>query len=156
MIRTVPYDLCVLLPPFRGRDYVFRSNVFSHDNGIIRTNDRLQAKASPSATTEYWENVYVIGDGNGIREFKTGMAAERQGKIAADNIAAQIAGREERKIYRPRVAYIMETPRKTGLMVIRNPGPHAGSESPFEFSMPGRAPHLLKILFERYYLWKLR
>ncbi|ERI08718.1 NAD(P)/FAD-dependent oxidoreductase [Aneurinibacillus aneurinilyticus] len=143
---SFPYSFSLILPPYRGADFIFSSPDLAHENGLLPTNKTLQSTQ--------WENIYVVGDANAMKKYKSGRAAEIQGKIAAGNILNRIKGNSQQEEYHADMLYLMELGTDGGLFVIRYPGSKTGKPY-FEWAVDGYLPHLMKLAFERYYSWKL-
>ncbi|MMZ65245.1 hypothetical protein D1872_276400 [compost metagenome] len=85
---------------------------------------------------------------------KNGRAAELQGQVAAENIYFQIQGKTQQKEYQNSLLGLMELGTDGGMFMIKYPTSKLSS-SFIEWASDGAIPHLLKIAFEKYYLWKL-
>jgi sulfide:quinone oxidoreductase len=143
---SLPYSLSLILPPYRGADFIFASPDLAHENGLLVTNKNLQSTQ--------WENIYVVGDANAMKEYKSGRAAEIQGKIVAENILNRIKEGSQQKEYHADMLYLMELGTDGSMFVIRYPGSRDGTPY-FEWAVDGYLPHLMKLAFEKYYNWKL-
>ncbi len=143
---SLPYSFSLILPPYKGAEFIFASPDLDHENGLLVTNKGLQSTQ--------WENIYVVGDANAMKEYKSGRAAEVQGKIAARNILNRIQGHSRQQEYHPDMLYVMELGTDGGMFVIRYPGSREGTPY-FEWAVDGYLPHLMKLAFEKYYSWKL-
>lgn len=146
---SVPYSFSLILPPYKGADYIFASKNLDHKNGLIPVNSYLQSIQ--------WENIYAVGDTNIILDMpiiKNGRAAELQGQVAAENIYFQIQGKTQQKEYQNSLLGLMELGTDGGMFMIKYPTSKLSS-SFIEWASDGAIPHLLKIAFEKYYLWKL-
>jgi len=147
----------MIVPAFRGREVVAKVPDIVDDRGFVRVRDTYQ--------TIPYDNVYAVGvaaavdvpwtTAVAVGVPKTGFPTETQARMAARNIAAQVRG-EEPSGHKPFgeipaicvmdagnngvliLADRMLPPRRVGLMV------------------PGPQSHLLKLAFERYFLWKSR
>ncbi|WP_134702084.1 NAD(P)/FAD-dependent oxidoreductase [Ammoniphilus sp. YIM 78166] len=147
---AIPYGFSLILPPYKGAEFIFSSKELNHQNGLITVNTFLQSVQ--------WENIYVVGDANLLpnqQVIKTGRAAELQGHIAAENILLRLKGKSQTKEYEDSLLGLMELGTNGGMFVFRYPNSKSSS-SIMEWAMDGTVPHLMKIAFEKYYLWKLR
>ncbi len=146
----IPYGFSLILPPYKGAEFIFSSKDLNHQNGLITVNPFLQSVQ--------WENIYVVGDANLLPNqqiMKNGRAAELQGQVAAENIFLRLKGKSQNKEYEDSLLGVMELGTDGGMFVIRYP--HSiSSSSVIEWAMDGTIPHLMKMAFEKYYLWKLR
>lgn len=146
---SLPFALSLILPPYKGADYIFLSDDLDHENGLIPVNSYLQSIQ--------WENIYAVGDTNLIGQktmIKNGRAAEIEGHIAAENIYSQLQGREAHKEYHDSLLGVMELGTEGGMLMIKYPASTPRSSS-IEWASDGTVPHMMKVAFEKYYLWKL-
>ena len=154
--RRFPFAYAMIVPPFVGAGVVQASGL-GNPRGFIDVRDTYQTLEHP--------NVYAVGiaaavnapwhTANAVGVPETGFPSETMARVAATNIASQIRGeeptREENFADIPAVCVMdagnngvailaerMLPPRKWGVMI------------------PGPQNHLGKLLFERYYLWKVR
>jgi NADH dehydrogenase FAD-containing subunit len=154
--RAMPFKYAMIVPPFVGAEVVKESGL-GNPKGFIEVKDTYQTLEHP--------NVYAVGiaaavnapwtTANAAGVPKTGFPAETMAHVAAQNIAAQIRGREPDKEETfgdiPAVCIMdagnngvviladkMLPPRKHGVMI------------------PGPQSHAAKIAFEKYFLWKAR
>ncbi|MCJ7841961.1 FAD-dependent oxidoreductase [Lederbergia sp. NSJ-179] len=139
--KRLPYSFLLVLPPYKGKEYIPSSKDFKHENGILPVHETLQSVQ--------WENIFVVGDANNIKGTKTGRAAELQGALAAENIIKQMQ-HEPLMLFQHDTLYIMEIG-KEGAMFIMNTSSKPGT---LKWTMSGMMPHMLKRAFEKYYLLK--
>lgn len=146
---TIPYTFSMILPPYRGADYIFASSGLHHENGMIPVHATLQ--------TEQWENIYAVGDTNRIidmpHEWKKGRAAEIQAHVAAENIFNNIQGIKKEKKYEENLLGLMELGTDGGMLSVKYPK-SKNSSSLMEWSMDGPIPHIMKVALEKYYIRK--
>lgn len=145
---VLPFTMTMILPPFKGADYIFASPELEHENGFIPVHNTLQSKQ--------WINIFSVGDTikNPAVIHKSGLAAEMEAHIAAENIYATLHGKSPEKQYVETGLGLMETGTEGGIAFVKYP--NKKDEKPIiEFSTQGTLPHLMKIAFEKYYLWKL-
>ena len=154
--RTFPFRYAMVVPPFVGAEAVSVSGI-GNPRGFIDVKDTYQTLQYP--------DVYAVGGAaavnspwnlvNAVGVPKTGFPSETMARVAAANIASQVRGEEptteENFADIPAVCVMdagnngvailadrMLPPRKWGVMI------------------PGPQNHLGKIMFERYFLWKVR
>lgn len=143
-----PYTFSLILPSFRGADYIFASPDLEHENGMIPVHNTLQ--------TKQWINVYSVGDTIQTPAVihKSGWAAEVEAHIAAENIYSILHGKAPEKEFVDSALGFMELGTEGGVAFVKYPNKR--NENPFiEMSSQGALPHLMKVAFEKYYLWKL-
>jgi len=146
----LPYSFSVILPPYKGADFIFASSDLEHIDGLIPVNSYLQSIQ--------WDNVYAVGDTNLIQNkqvVKNGRAAELQGNLAAENIYARMLGQTYQMEYEDSFVGVMDIGTDGGLLTIKYPKLKWGSKL-LEWATDGDIPHYMKVAFEKYYLWKLR
>lgn len=146
---TCPFTFSLITPAFKGADYIFASPDLEHENGIIPVHNTLQ--------TKQWENIYSVGDTiqNPAVIHKSGWAAEVEAHIAAENIYLSLQGKTPEKEYIETALGMMELGTEGGMVFVKHPNKR--NESPLiEMATQGVLPHLMKVAFEKYYLWKLR
>lgn len=137
---VIPYTFLLILPPYKGADYICKSNL-NHENGLIPVDETL-------LSTE-WDNIYAAGDACLLpshQMIKSGWAAELQGKIAGENISTRILKEGKPKQYKDHMLSLIDLGTDGGLFSFKN---HL-----FQFTLEGTSPHLLKVALEKYYLKK--
>lgn len=147
----------MVIPPFVGQDVIRNNPLLSDEKGYVKVRDTYQS--------EKFDDIYAVGIAAAVQVPwqtavpvgipKTGYPTEVQAHIAAENVAAQIRGQQPGKTKSfadiPAICVLdaghngviiladkMLPPRKHGLLI---PGPQA---------------HLMKLGFEKYFLWKAR
>jgi sulfide:quinone oxidoreductase len=153
---TLPFGFSMFVPPFVGQDVVAASGL-ADAKGYVPVLPTYQHVAHPeiyavgiaAAVTMPWTTPTPTGIP------KTGFPTEVMAHVAADNIAAQVAGEvpsHEQAFEDIKAVCVMDAgnngviiladkmlpPRKHGVMI---PGPQA---------------HLMKLAFEKYFLWKAK
>ena len=155
--QTLPFSLGVVIPPFLGQPFLARTPGLTDDKGFVPVRGTYQS--------EKYDDVYAVGVAAAVHVPwttpvpvgipKTGFPTEHQAAVAAHNIVAQARGEtpsEELPFGDIPAVCVMDAgnngvviladkmlpPRKHGLLV---PGPQA---------------HLMKLGFEKYFLWKMR
>lgn len=97
--RTMPHDLLMLVPPFKGQELTGNLNS-ADDSGFVRVNKFMQIADSPQT--------YAVGDCTAMTGPKLAHMAVRQAAVAAKNIAAEIKGEPPDEIYRHEIATIID------------------------------------------------
>lgn len=153
--RELPFKYSILIPPFLGVDAVAESPM-CNARGFMTVNDRYQ---NPD-----FGNVYSAGVAVAVAPPeptpvptgvpKTGYMSEVMGHIVARNIAADIAGSplEERPFGDIDALCILDAA-NSGVILATD---HVFKPRKRETLVPGPWAHWAKVLFERYYLWKMR
>jgi len=147
--EILPYSFSLILPRYKGADFIFLSNDIDHENGLIHVNHHLQ--------TIKWDNIYAVGDTILIKDMpmlKNGRGAELQGHIAAKNIYSQLNGEPPKKEFQDSLLGLLELGTDGGMFMVKYPTSKLAS-SFFEWAADGAIPHLMKIAYEKYYMWKL-
>jgi sulfide:quinone oxidoreductase len=154
---TLPFSFGMVIPPFLGQEFLRGTEGLADEKGFVIVRGTYQS--------EKYDDVYAVGVAAAVEAPwqtpipvgipKTGFPTEQQAHVAARNIAAQVRGQtptEERPFGDIKAVCVMDAgnngvviladkmlpPRKHGVLV---PGPQA---------------HLMKLAFERYFLWKMR
>lgn len=155
--ETLPFRFGMVIPPFRGQPFLAGHEDLVDDNGFVDVRptyqsdkyDDLYAVGAAVAVEAPWHSAVAVGVP------KTGFAAQQMAGVAAHNIAAQVRGgpvSSELRFADIKAVSVVDAgrgglamladrtlpPRQHGLLL---PGPHA---------------HLMKLAFEKYYLWKMR
>jgi sulfide:quinone oxidoreductase len=151
------YAYAMIIPPFQGQPVVRAVPGLTDDKGFVTVEDTYRSTVYPdvyaagvaAAVSAPWTTAIPVGIP------KTGFPTEVQAHTAAANIAAQIRGEPPGKRRRfgdiPAICVMdagnngvviladkMLPPRRWGLLL---PGPQA---------------HAAKLMFEKYFLWKVR
>jgi len=154
--RELPFAFSVLIPPFLGIDAITNSPEICNARGFVNVNDRYQCTAHP--------NIYAAGVSVAVAPPmptevptgvpKTGYMAEVMGHIAAHNIVADITGHkpEERPFGLIDALCILDGGDNGLILAIDHIFPPRKREILF----PGPWAHWMKILFEAYYVWKMK
>lgn len=153
----VPFSFGMIVPPFLGQDFLKDADGIADDKGYVRVR--------PTYQSEKYDDLYAVGVAAAVDVPwhtptpvgipKTGFPTEVMAHTAAENIAAQVRGEQATHTH-PfgdiKAVCVMDAgnngviiladkmlpPRKHGVLI---PGPQA---------------HLMKLGFEKYFMWKMR
>jgi sulfide:quinone oxidoreductase len=155
--ETVPFRFAMVVPPFLGQQFLTEVEDIADDKGYVRVRPKYQS--------EKYDDVYAVGVAAAVDVPwqtptpvgipKTGFPTEVMAQTAAHNIAAQVRGEQPAHAHAfgdIKAVCVMDAgnngviiladkmlpPRKHGVLI---PGPQA---------------HLMKLGFEKYFLWKMR
>lgn len=141
--RSVPADLILAFPPYRGTRAVVESSELGDAQGFIPVAPTLESIRFP--------RVFVAGDAGAFRGPKTGRLAMLQAKVAAHNIACQIAMGGRYMTYRPHLLCAMDMGAGRGLLVYSREDPGMGPPRS-SMVLTGRWPAAMKFALERYFM----
>lgn len=96
---AINHDLLMFVPPFQGQSPLAHMTALTNDAGFAETNSLLQVAGN--------SNIYAAGDCVSLPGPKFGYMAIRQGRIAADNINAQLHGNPAFAEYDHEIAWIL-------------------------------------------------
>ena len=151
----LPFEFSLFVPPFRGVDAVINSGL-GNPKGFIVVDDYYRHKSHP--------NIFVTGVAVAMTPRqttlvptgvpKTGFMTEHMSKVVARNIAAEILGRELQALPVNKLAItcIADLGKKAAFIMAKPALPPREKT----YLKKGRWAHLLKIIFERYFLFKLK
>lgn len=154
--RSIPFKYSIFLAPFKGRRFIFNSPGVGDERGFIPVNDCYQHVR--------YRNIYAAGVAVAVKQPdntpvpcgvpKTGYMSDVMGKIAAQNIEADVLGKplKELNFADLRLLCVMDGGNRA-VAIISN---RIFAPRKFAFVSEGPFWHLAKELFERYYMWKLR
>jgi len=140
--EAFPSQLSVLIPPYRGREPVRRSDI-AGERGYIPTNDEMQALKA--------ENVYAAGDVVLSSGPKSARKAVAQGKVAGENIAVKLTGKGAPRRFRERnIKCFIELGNRRAIYIESDILWGGRSERVWI----GRLPYLVKVGLEKFFLWR--
>ncbi|MGE0730809.1 MAG: NAD(P)/FAD-dependent oxidoreductase [Acidimicrobiia bacterium] len=154
--RAIDFAYAMIVPPFLGQRYLATSGI-ADAKGFVPVRDTYQAVDH--------DNVYAVGVAaavpvpwhtpNAVGIPKTGFPAETQAHVAARNVAAQIRGEapSEHKEFGDIPAVCVMDAGNNGVIILGDkmlpPRKHG-------LLIPGPQAHMMKLAFEKYFLWKAR
>lgn len=155
--KTIPFKFAIIIPPFKGVQAVRDSVGLGDERGFIPVNANYQHKT--------FQNIYAAGVAVAVKPPaktpvpcgvpKTGYMSEVMAKVAAHNIIYNITGEkktEELPFPNIRGLCIMDAG-KQGVVMISD---HIFAPRKYELLIPGPWSHWAKIIFEKYFMWKLK
>lgn len=109
--REVKYDLLMLVPPFQGTS-ALASTGLTDDEGYVRVDHTMRVLGA--------ERMYAVGDAVYFSGPKLGHMAVRQAEVAAENLAAEIEGREPSAHYNHEITLVVDEGGKDTLYLHKN------------------------------------
>lgn len=154
--REFPFKYSIYMAPFQGRKFIFDSPGIGNEKGFIPVNTRYQH------TT--YTNIYAAGVAVHVDQPeetkvpcgvpKTGYMSDVMGKVAAKNIHADILGHSGKGL--PFASIKLLCMMDGGDKAVTLVGDRIFGPRKQEFVSANPIWHLTKLMFERYYMWKVR
>ncbi len=155
--EQLPFAFSMVVPPFLGQDFLKEVDGIADEKGYVNVRDTYQtvghddvyAVGVAAAVDVPWQTPTPVGIP------KTGFPTEVMAHTAASNIAAQVRGEEphESKGFGDIKAVCVMDAGNNGVIILADkmlpPRKHG-------VLIPGPQAHLMKLGFEKYFLWKSR
>jgi sulfide:quinone oxidoreductase len=155
--ERLPFAFTMVVPPFLGQDFLKDVDGIADEKGYVRVRDTYQtldhdevyAVGVAAAVDVPWQTPTPVGIP------KTGFPTEVMAHTAATNIAAQVRGEQpsESKGFGDIKAVCVMDAGNNGVIILADkmlpPRKHG-------VLIPGPQAHLMKLGFEKYFMWKSR
>jgi sulfide:quinone oxidoreductase len=155
--ERLPFAFTMVVPPFLGQDFLKDVDGIADEKGYVRVRDTYQvvghdevyAVGVAAAVDVPWQTPTPVGIP------KTGFPTEVMAHTAASNIAAQVKGEQplESKGFGDIKAVCVMDAGNNGVIILADkmlpPRKHG-------VLIPGPQAHLMKLGFEKYFMWKSR
>jgi sulfide:quinone oxidoreductase len=155
--ERLPFAFSMVVPPFLGQEFLKGADGIADEKGYVKVRDTYQtldhdevyAVGVAAAVDVPWHTPTPVGIP------KTGFPTEVMAHTAASNIAAQVRGEEpsESKGFADIKAVCVMDAGNNGVIILADkmlpPRKHG-------VLIPGPQAHLMKLGFEKYFMWKSR
>jgi sulfide:quinone oxidoreductase len=98
--QTLPFDLLMLVPAFRGPGFLLSATGLTDKEGYLRVDEKMRVPGV--------ENMYAAGDATDFPGPKMGHMAVRQALVAATNLAAEVKGHAPEAVYQHEMRFILD------------------------------------------------
>ncbi|MGZ4495372.1 MAG: NAD(P)/FAD-dependent oxidoreductase [Nocardioides sp.] len=155
--ERLPFSYGMVIPPFLGQEFLLGADGIADEKGYVKVRSTYQ--------TEKYDDIYAVGVAAAVDVPwqtptpvgipKTGFPTETMAHIAAANIAAQVRGEtpSQAKGFGDIKAVCVMDAGNNGVIILADkmlpPRKHG-------VLIPGPQAHLMKLGFEKYFLWKMR
>jgi sulfide:quinone oxidoreductase len=155
--RELPYRFAMVVPPFRGQDFLAKTPDLVDAGGYV--------PVRPTYQSAHYDDIYAVGIAAAVPVPwvtpvpvgipKTGFPTEQQAHIAAKNIAAQVRGDwpTHAKEFGKIPALCIMDAGNNGVAMLAD---HMLAPRKAAVMIPGPQNHLAKIGFEKYSLAKMK